>query len=306
MSGKQWAILLLLATIWGSSFLFIKWGLAEISFLAVVAGRLTFGLVFLIGALLVTRSGLPPRHLWKHLIVVGLANNVIPWTALAWGEQFIPSGIAAMLNATTPLFTLLLAVTWGDEKLTWLKVGGLVLGFAGVAVVIGEDVGTLLSQQGNTMTVLGELALLVMAIGYAIGTVYGRRYLKGVPAAQSATGQLFVAFLVIAPIAYFTGNLPTEIPSIRAVGGIMALGFFGSGMAYFLYYHLLTQVGATRTVIVTYLLPIVAILLGAVVLNEVITREMVIGMALILGGVILVNSNVPMIRRMREVSAAKP
>lgn len=306
MSGKQWAILLLLATIWGSSFLFIKWGLAEMSFLAVVAGRLTFGLVFLIGALLVTRAGVPPRHLWKHLVFVGLANNVIPWTALAWGEQYIPSGIAAMLNATTPLFTLLLAVTWGDEKLTWLKVGGLILGFAGVAVVIGEDVGTLLSQQGNTMTVLGELALLVMAVGYAIGTVYGRRYLKGVPAAQSATGQLFVAFLVIAPIAFLTGNLPTELPSLRAVGGIMALGFFGSGMAYFLYYYLLTQVGATRTVIVTYLLPIVAILLGAVVLNEVITREMVIGMALILGGVILVNSNVPIIRRIREASAAKP
>jgi drug/metabolite transporter (DMT)-like permease len=306
MSGKQWAILLLLATIWGSSFLFIKWGLAEMSFLAVVAGRLTFGLVFLIGALVVTGSGVPPRHLWKHLVFVGLANNVIPWTALAWGEQFIPSGIAAMLNATTPLFTLLLAVTWGDEKLTWLKVMGLVLGFAGVGVVIGEDIGTLLSQQGNTMTVLGELALLVMAIGYAIGTVYGRRYLKGVPAAQSATGQLFVAFLVIAPITIFTGNLPTTLPSLQAIGGIVALGLFGSGMAYFLYYHLLTQVGATRTVIVTYLLPIVAILLGYWVLNETITRDMVMGMALILGGVILVNSNLSLTRKMPQTEAAKP
>jgi drug/metabolite transporter (DMT)-like permease len=144
MSGKQWGILLLLALIWGSSFLFIKWGLAEVSFLAVVLGRLSFGLIFLIGALLVTRAGLPKRALWGHLAVVAIANNAIPWTALAWGEQYIPSGIAAMLNATTPLFTLMLAARWGDERLTWIKLAGLILGFIGVGVVIGDDIGTLL------------------------------------------------------------------------------------------------------------------------------------------------------------------
>ncbi len=290
MTGKQWGTLGVLALIWGSSFLFIKWGLEEVSFLSVVAGRLIFGLVFLFGASLVQGLGLPRRALWRRLAVVALANNVIPWILLVWGEQFIPSGIAAMLNATTPLFTLLLASTWGDEQLSWLKVTGLIVGFLGVAVVIGQDLVTAFTQAGGTMTVLGELAVLVMAISYAFGAVYGRRNLRGESALQLATGQLLIAFIVVLPITLFTNSLPTTLPSLQAIGGIAALGFFGSGMAYFLFYGLLESVGATRTVIVTYLLPIVAIVLGWAVLNEMITLEMVAGMALILTGVLLVNN----------------
>lgn len=308
MSGKQWGILLILALIWGSSFLFIKWGLGEMSFLAVVLGRLVFGLLLLAGALIVMRSGLPPRAVWGHLAVVAIANNAIPWTALAWGEQYIPSGIAAMLNATTPLFTLLLAARWGEEQLTGIKLGGLILGFVGVAVVIGPDVGTLLSQQSNTMVVLGEIAVLIMAISYAIGAAYGRRKLKGIPAVQSATGQLFIAFLIIAPITLLTGSLPATLPSPQALGSIVALGLFGSGLAYLLFYQLLAQVGSTRTVIVTYLLPIVAIVLGWLWLNEPITTDLVLGIILILGGVILVNTNFAAMRRapQAEAEALKP
>jgi drug/metabolite transporter (DMT)-like permease len=297
MSGKQWGILAILALIWGSSFLFIKWGLAEMSFLAVVAGRLFFGLLFLVGVLLLTRTPLPPRHLWKHLVFVEIANNVIPWTLLAWGEQYVPSGIAALLNATTPLFTFLLALVWADEKLSWVKVVGLLTGFVGVGVVIWRDVVAGFAQQNNTMVLLGEIAILIMAFGYAVGSVYGRRYLKGVPAVQSATGQLFIAALVIFPATIFTNNLPATLPSWGAIGAIAALGFFGSGMAYYLYFQLLTQVGATRTTVVTYLLPLVAIVLGWSLLGEAITREMLFGIALILSGVVLVNGSITFPRR---------
>jgi drug/metabolite transporter (DMT)-like permease len=297
MSGKQWAILAILALIWGSSFLFIKWGLAEMSFLAVVAGRLFFGLLFLVGVLLLTRTPLPPRHLWKHLVFVAIANNVIPWTLLAWGEQYVPSGIAALLNATTPLFTFLLALVWADEKLSWVKVVGLLTGFVGVGVVIWRDVVAGFAQQNNTMVLLGEIAILIMAFGYAVGSVYGRRYLKGVPAVQSATGQLFIAALVIFPATILTNNLPATLPSWGAIGAIAALGFFGSGMAYYLYFQLLTQVGATRTTVVTYLLPLVAIVLGWSLLGEAITREMLFGIALILSGVVLVNGSITFPRR---------
>jgi drug/metabolite transporter (DMT)-like permease len=297
MSGKQWGILAILALIWGSSFLFIKWGLAEMSFLAVVAGRLFFGLLFLVGVLLLTRTPLPPRHLWKHLVFVAIANNVIPWTLLAWGEQYVPSGIAALLNATTPLFTFLLALVWADEKLSWVKVVGLLTGFVGVGVVIWRDVVAGFAQQNNTMILLGEIAILIMAFGYAVGSVYGRRYLKGVPAVQSATGQLFIAALVIFPTTIFTNNLPATLPSWGAIGAIAALGFFGSGMAYYLYFQLLTQVGATRTTVVTYLLPLVAIVLGWSLLGETITREMLFGILLILGGVVLVNGSITLPRR---------
>lgn len=305
MSVKQWGILAILALIWGSSFLFIKWGLEELSFLAVVAGRLLFGLIFLIGMLVLTRTPLPPRHLWKHLVFVAIANNVIPWTLLAWGEQYVPSGIAALLNATTPLFTFLLALVWADEKLSWVKVAGLLLGFVGVGVVIGPDLGTFFAEQNNTMVVLGEIAILIMALGYAIGSVYGRRYLKGVPAVQSATGQLFIAALVIFPATIFTNSLPTTMPSLQAIGGIAALGFFGSGMAYYLYFQLLTQVGATRTTIVTYLLPLVAMVLGWSLLGEAVTREMLFGIAIILSGVILVNSSLSFLRRPAVPKPAK-
>ncbi len=305
MSGKQWAILAILALTWGSSFLFIKWGVAEMSFLAVVAGRLFFGLLFLVGTLLITRTPLPPRHLWKHLAFVAIANNVIPWTLLAWGEQYVPSGVAALLNATTPLFTFLLAMVWADERLSALKVVGLVLGFVGVAVVIWQDISAVFTQQTTTLTVLGEIAILIMAVGYAIGSVYGRQYLKGVPAVQSATGQLFIAAMVIFPATFLTNSIPTTMPGLQAMGAIAALGFFGSGMAYYLYFQLLTQVGATRTTVVTYLLPLVAIVLGFLFLNEPITREMVFGIALILGGVILANGSLPNLRPMKRSNAVE-
>lgn len=305
MSGKQWAILAILALTWGSSFLFIKWGVAEMSFLAVVAGRLFFGLLFLVGTLLVTRTPLPPRHLWKHLAFVAIANNVIPWTLLAWGEQYVPSGVAALLNATTPLFTFLLAMVWADERLSLMKVVGLVLGFVGVTVVIWQDISAAFTQQTNTLTVLGEIAILIMAFGYAVGSVYGRRYLKGVPAVQSATGQLFIAALVIFPATFFTNSIPATMPSLQAIGAIAALGFFGSGMAYYLYFQLLTQVGATRTTVVTYLLPLVAIVLGWFLLNEPVTYEMLFGILLILGGVIFVNGSLPPLRRIPTSKAVE-
>lgn len=305
MSGKQWAILAILALTWGSSFLFIKWGVAEMSFLAVVAGRLFFGLLFLVGTLFITRTPLPPRHLWKHLAFVAIANNVIPWTLLAWGEQYVPSGVAALLNATTPLFTFLLAMLWADERLSLMKVVGLILGFVGVTVVIWQDISAAFTQQTNTLTVLGEIAILIMAFGYAVGSVYGRRYLKGVPAVQSATGQLFIAALVIFPATFFTNSIPATLPSLQAIGAIAALGFFGSGMAYYLYFQLLTQVGATRTTVVTYLLPLVAIVLGWLLLNEPITRDMLVGIALILGGVIVVNGALPSLRRLTPPKAVE-
>jgi drug/metabolite transporter (DMT)-like permease len=305
MSAKQWGILAILALTWGSSFLFIKWGVAEMSFLAVVAGRLFFGLLFLVGTLLVTRTPLPPRHLWKHLAFVAIANNVIPWTLLAWGEQYVPSGVAALLNATTPLFTFLLAMVWADERLSVMKIVGLVLGFVGVTVVIWQDISAAFTQQTNTLTLLGEIAILIMAFGYAVGSVYGRRYLKGVPAVQSATGQLFIAALVIFPATFLTNSIPATLPSPQAIGAIAALGFFGSGMAYYLYFQLLTQVGATRTTVVTYLLPLVAIVLGFLLLNEPITREMLFGIALILGGVIFVNGAIPPLRRITPAKAVE-
>lgn len=287
MTTRQLATLGVLALIWGSSFLFIKWGVTEMPVMLVVAGRLGMGLCFLFGAMLVRGQGLPRRELWRSLLIVAIANNVIPWFMLAWGEQYVSSGLAAVLNATTPLFSVMLASTWGDETFVPAKGVGLLLGFMGVVVLIGADLRDFFAA--NSRVLLGELAVIVASVGYAVGAVYGRRSFRGESPLQLATGQLLIAFLIILPLALLPINHPTALPSPKALLGIATLGFLGSGFAYLLFYSLLAEVGATRTVIVTYLLPIVAIFLGWAVQGEALTWQMVGGMALILGGIGLVN-----------------
>lgn len=287
MNARQMGILGVLALIWGSSFLFIKLGVAEMPPLMVVAARVTLGLLFLSVTLLVRGGGLPRRALWRPLLVVALVNNVIPWTLLAWGEQYVASGLASILNATTPLASVVLASTWGDETFSLSKLGGLLLGFAGVVLLIGADLSAFFTT--SNLTLLGELGILGSAIFYAVGAVYARRTMRGESPLQLATGQLAIATLLILPWMLLPSNWPTTMPSLPALAGVGALGLFGSGLAYLLFYHLLEQVGATRTVVVTYLLPLVAVFLGWLVLGESITWQTVAGMALILGGIGLVN-----------------
>lgn len=303
MNTRQWATLALLAIIWGSSFLFIKQGVAEMPVATVVAGRLIMGLVFLVGALVAMRLPFPRRALWGRLLVVAFLNNVVPWVMLAWGGQYIPSGVSALLNATTPLFAILLSSVWGDEKFSAWQIGGLTLGFLGVALVISDDLVGMVGAQSNSQILLAELAVLIAAAFYAVGGIYARRAFAGEPPVQLATGQLFFASLVVVPFALIPANLPTVLPSIPALLAVATLGFFGSGFAYFLFYGLLAEVGVTRTVLVTYLLPIIAMILGYAVLNEAITWQMLVGVALILGGVIFVNANGLPFRREKAVTA---
>ena len=305
MTRRQIVLLLSLALIWGSSFLFIKWGVLEMSPLMVVMGRLVFGLLFLFGALVVRGRSLPPLSLWKPLLVVGIVNNAVPWFLIAWGEQYVSSGLASVLNATTPFFSVVLAVTWGDEHFSWLKVLGLLLGFVGVNVLIGADLREFFTTASSRVA-LGELAILASAILYAVGAVYARRELRGVPPLQVATGQLGAALLLTLPVLLVAGDLPATMPSLRALLAVGALGLFGSGLAYVLFYELLEQVGATRTVIVTYLLPVVALFLGWLLLDEPLTVSTLVGMAIILSGVGLVNGIGFRPRRRLPVQEAAP
>jgi drug/metabolite transporter (DMT)-like permease len=287
MTARQWSVMGLLALIWGSSFLFIKWGVTEMSPLMVVAGRMAMGLVFLFGALLARGQHLPRRALWKPLFVVAIFNNVLPWLCLSWGEQYISSGLASILNATTPLFSIMLASTWGDERFSKIRLGGLAVGFAGVVVLIGADLRDFFAEDNRVA--LGELAVIIASISYAIGAVFARRTMRGESALQLATGQLLISSLIVLPFALLPSNWPDTLPSTKALLGVAALGFFGSGLAYILFYSLLEQVGATGTVVVTYLLPVVAVFLGWAVEGESILLRTITGMALILAGILLVN-----------------
>jgi len=299
---KAYLILGLLGLIWGSSFLFIKLGVEEMPPAFVAGGRLASGSLLLLVALRLQGLGLPQRSLWRKLIVVALLNNVVPWVLIPWGEQHISSALASILNATQPLFTLLIAhVATSDDRLTWNKVAGIGLGFLGVIVVIGADLRDLSSASAQ-----GDLAVLVSCLSYAAAGVYIRQNLRGQNHTVLATGQLGLAFLMTIPLMLLSlGGLPA-IPSAKAILAVSALGVLGSGLAYILYYWLIERVSASQVSVVTYLLPITAVFWGAALLNETLGPNIFAGMILILCGIFLVNgTHSSLITLVARISARK-
>ncbi len=282
----DWVFFGLLGLFWGSSYLFIKIGVETLPTFMLIAGRLGIGALLLATVLLVARERLPrsPRT-YGHLVVLALINIVVPFTLITWGEQSIDSALAAILNSTVPLFTIVLAaLVFADEAITVNRVVGLAVGFAGVVILTSRSLG------GSESSLLGELAMIGSSISYACGNVYARRMVHGLRPMVPAFFQVFFAFLVTVTLALLT-EAPWSVP-IRADGAfaVLWLGVFGSGLAYLLFYRLLRDLGSTRTSLVAYLLPIVGIVLGYVVLGETIDGRIILGTALIIGGVALVNS----------------
>jgi drug/metabolite transporter (DMT)-like permease len=282
----DWVLFGLLGLFWGSSYLFIKIGVETLPTFMLIAGRLGIGSLLLAAVLLASRERLPrsPR-VYGHLVVLALINIVIPFTLITWGEQSIDSALAAILNSTVPLFTIVLAaLVFVDEAITVNRVAGLVVGFAGVVILTSRSLG------GSESSVLGELAMIGSSISYAAGSVYARKMVRGLRPMVPAFFQVFIAFLITASLA-----LLTEAPSGVAIQpeaafAVLWLGIFGSGLAYLLFYRLLRDWGSTRTSLVAYLLPVVGIVLGYAVLGETVDARILLGTALVIGGVALVNS----------------
>jgi drug/metabolite transporter (DMT)-like permease len=279
-------MLLLLGLIWGSSFLFIKLGVAEVPPLLLAEIRVTSATLLLLAVLRWRGQGLPrDRRFWAQLALVGLINNVLPFTLIPWGEQHIASGLASILNATMPLFTVLLAHFWSiNERLNLSRVTGVAVGFVGVLVLIGADLADL--TRASTQ---GELAVIAAAVCYAIATIYARRHLHGHPPMLLATGQLSMAALWLLPLVAIGVRPLPPMPSPIALGSILTLGLLGSGIAYLIYYWLIARITATQLSLVTYLLPITAVFWGAALLGERVGAQTFAGMALILAGIMLVN-----------------
>jgi drug/metabolite transporter (DMT)-like permease len=221
-------------------------------------------------------------------VVVGIANNVIPFLLIAWGETRIASGVASILNATTPLFTVLLANWWPDsahEALTRRRGGGVLLGFIGVGVLVGPSA---LSFAGTgPERAIGELAVLVAAASYGVGTLLSRRFAGSAMLVGPLSMQVS-ALIITLPIAVL-GGLPAQMPSVKALGAVATLGVMGTAVAYLLYFWLIRHVGATRTALVTYLLPCTALIWGALLLGETISWNAVIGLLLVLLGTMITN-----------------
>ncbi len=283
MSPSDWATLLLLSVIWGGSFFFIEVALGSVTPLTLVLARVGIAAAVLWAVLLArgARPALPPRAA-RAFLVLALLNNVVPFAMFAFAQQAISSGLASILNATTPIWGVIVAYVWtADEKASPGKVAGVLLGFGGVAVMIGTD---FLGQIGTG--VLAQLACLVATFCYALAGVYARRFrAMHVPPVAVATGQLSASTLVMLPIVLlFEPPWLAAAPAPQAWLALAALGILCTSLGYILYFRLIASAGATNGLLVTFLIPITAILLGALILGEQLEPRHFAGMALIGAG----------------------
>ena len=276
--------LALLALLWGASFLFIKLAIEGMTPAQMVLWRVATGTAVLLVIALARKESLPrePRLL-GHLVVLSVVANLIPWFLFGWGEQHISSSLAGVLNGTTPLFTLVFAVAaLPEERLTSVRVAGLLVGFAGVVVVAGPW------QAGVGGTFTGQLACLVAAACYGVAFVYTRKFVanRGYAPLALSTTQLGIGTILLTIAAPFVAADPMEL-TWAAVIGATALGALGTGLAYVLFYRLISLAGATSASTVTYAIPVVAVVLGIIVLGEPVTWNLFVGAAIVVGGVAL-------------------
>jgi drug/metabolite transporter (DMT)-like permease len=279
MGAQEWIILFALSILWGGSFFFYKVLVAELPPFTVVLGRVGIAALALNLLLLARRDPLrTDRRMWGSFLILGLLNNVIPFSLIAFGEIRIASGTAAILNATTPIFTILVAHLFtNDEKLTLAKSMGVLCGFLGAGVLIGPEAYSGFSK-GN---LLGDGSCLLAALVYGLGAVYGRRF-KGLAPLKIATAQATAAAVILLPLSLLVDR-PWQLPmpSPHAWMALLALSLLSTALAYLLYFRILAVAGATNLVLVTFLLPASALLLGALFLDESVTPAALLGMGLI-------------------------
>jgi drug/metabolite transporter (DMT)-like permease len=274
---RDTALLLSLGAMWGLSFLFIELALRGLTPIWIVSGRTVTGALFLLAVLRVRRQPLPrDRWLWLHLAVLGIVSNAVPWTAVAWAQQAIPSGLAALIMALVPSSTLVVSVLVGMERFNRLRVLGLAMALAGVGLTVAGDL-------GDPGRVLAIITVVLATLFYAAGAVYAKRFVSGVASPLTvATGQVLSAGVVSTAVAAVFEPAPALGDlSATVVGATVALGVLGTGGAFLLFYMLVERVGATNTTLVTYLIPLVAVVAGAVVLGERLTPAALAGGALI-------------------------
>lgn len=277
--------LLVLGTLWGFSYLFIKVVVSAVPPFTLVTGRLLISTLILWFLLRLTRQDMPRNwKLWGAFAVMGSLSGAVPWSLITWGEQYISSGLAALLQATTPIFTLILASLLShDEQLSLTKALGVIVGFVGVGILLLPDL-----RQGLQASLLGQLAIVLSSVSYATATVFARRWLGGQPPLVSTTGQLTTGLLFMLPIALIVDRAPTLSLSLPVIGSWLALSVLGTAVAYILYYALLARTGATFVSTVTYIIPVNGLILGALILHEPLTTTVLISLGLILVSVLLV------------------
>jgi drug/metabolite transporter (DMT)-like permease len=288
MTASDWALLAVLSIVWGGSFLFVGVAVRELPPLTIVALRVVTAALTLLLVLKLMGVDLPrTRQAWAAFLGMSILNNVIPFTLIVWGQSHIASGLASILNATTPLFTVIVAhYLTTDERLTGQRLAGVIVGFVGVAVMIGAAAFASLDA-----SVLAQLAVLGAALSYGFSGVFGRRFkTMGIPPLATAAGQVTVSSAILLPTALIVDRPWTlAMPSTGAILSLAALGLVSTAFAYLIFFRLLARAGATNVGLVTFLIPVSAILLGVLVLGETLAMRHVAGMVLIGAGLILID-----------------
>jgi drug/metabolite transporter (DMT)-like permease len=282
----DWLVFFALGFMWGSSYLFIKLAVDDFGTFTLVALRLVVGALLLWTVVRIAKQPLPrERRIYGHLLVMAVINITIPFLLITWAEQSVESSLAAILTSPVPLFAIVLSsVFLADEPMRVNGVVGLVVGFIGVVIITSRG----LTGEGSSVT--GELALLGAAFSYACGAVYSRRNVRGLPPMIPAVFQVTFAAIITGVIALLIEEPWTAQPDSEAIFSILWLGILGSGLAYLFVFRLFAAWGATRTTLVAYLIPVVGIVLGYLVLQEPVDARIIVGTALVIAGVGLVNS----------------
>ena len=292
MGGREWVMLLILAVLWGGSFFFNGVAVRELPSFTLVWLRVAVAAATLLGVLRLLGQTLPGSgRVWAAFGAMGLLNNVLPFVLIVWGQHHIASGLASILNATTPLFTVLVAhLLTPDEKLTPLKAAGVGVGFVGAVAMIGPD-----ALGGLGTGVLAQLACLAGALCYALAGIFGRRFKRmGVAPMATAAGQVCASAVVLLPIMLLVDRPWTLAPPGAATwGAVLGVGLLSTALAYVLYFRILAAAGATNLLLVTFLIPVSAILLGAIVLGEALLPRHFAGMALIGVGLAFIDGRLP-------------
>jgi drug/metabolite transporter (DMT)-like permease len=300
MNRGDWLILGVLALIWGGAFLFIGIAVKHVPPLTYVWLRLTIAAAAMWAYLAFKGEKLGlPASAWGSILLLALLNNALPFTLFGWGQTHIASGLASILNATTPIWGVVVAhFLTQDERMSPRKIAGVLLGFGGVATMIGPS---LLSSLGASA--LAQLACVTASLSYALAAVWARRFRRmGLSPMSVTTGQLTAGALMMLPLSFIVDRPWTEaFPPLVAIGAITALALFCTAFGYVLYFRLIATSGATNALLVTLLVPPVAILLGALFLNETLAPQDFLGLALIALGLAAIDGRALSLFRRRSL-----
>ena len=290
ISGRAWAEMILLALIWGGSFLAVSFALREVGFLTIVAHRVFWAMPML-WAIVWLRGYARPRgwRIWGAFLVMGILNNVLPFSLLVWAQTFVEGGLVSILNAATAVFGVVIAaLVFADERLTRRKITGVLIGFAGVVFTIG--IGNLLRFDPRSTA---QLAVVLAALCYALASSWARKTMGHLPTELAAAGMLTGASVVIVPAALWIEGLPTFNLQPATFAALGFYSFVATGLAFLLYYRVMKMAGSGNLMLVTLMVPPTAIMMGALVLGEHLAAREFIGFGLVAIGLMVIDGRLP-------------